>query len=86
MDQETGCVNPHLDAKRHNTKKELNRQQSESWKLTTLGFFRTISTAASSLSCSQRPSEAKMTNKSSGFNLRLNIEGSADITARFKGT
>lgn len=54
--------------------------------LTVLGFFETISTAASSLSCSQSPSDANIKNKSCGFKFLINIEGSAVITGLFKGT
>nr|GMC66317.1 hypothetical protein ACMD2_22227 [Ipomoea batatas] len=45
-----------------------------------------MSTASSSDICSQRPSDAKIKNKSSGLNWRVSKEGSADITARLKGT
>lgn len=54
--------------------------------LTTLGFFETILTAASSLKCSQRPSVANIKNISSGRNFLTNIEGTAVITGLFKGT
>lgn len=54
--------------------------------LTTLEFFETILTAASSLKCSQRPSVANIKNMSCGSNFRTNIEGSAVTTGLFKGT
>lgn len=53
--------------------------------LTTLGFLKTISTAASSLKCSQRPSDANIKNMSSGSKFLATIEGSAVTTALFKG-
>ena len=61
--------------------KHLSQRQE----LTALGFLKTISTAASSVNCSQRPSEAKIRNKSSGLNFLLRMEGSGFITGRFKG-
>lgn len=54
--------------------------------LTTLEFFETILTAASSVKCSQRPSVANIKNMSWGCNFRTNIEGTAVITGLFKGT
>lgn len=53
--------------------------------LTALGFLKTISTAASSDNCSQRPSDAKIRNKSCGLSFLVSIEGSAVIAGRFKG-
>jgi len=54
--------------------------------LTALGFLKTISTAASSLSCSQRPSDANIKKQSCGLSFRIWIEGSAVMTGRFNGT
>lgn len=54
--------------------------------LTILGLLKMISTAASSVKCSQNPSDAKIKNKSSAFNFRVNIDGSAVTTGLFKGT
>lgn len=52
--------------------------------LTILGLLKMISTAASSVNCSQNPSDAKIKNKSSAFNFRISIDGSAVITGLFK--
>lgn len=54
--------------------------------ITVRGLFETISTAVSSLSCSQSPSEANIKKRSCGLICRTNMEGSAVITGLFNGT
>lgn len=52
--------------------------------LTALGLLDTILTASSSLSVSQRPSDANIRNESSGLSFLMVMDGSADITGLFK--
>lgn len=53
--------------------------------LTALGFLNTISTAASSLNCSQSPSDANIKNKSSDLSVWTRMDGSAVMTGLFNG-
>ena len=62
-----------------------NNIKNLQWKLTALGFLKTISTTVWSLNCSHRPSDANIRNKSCGLSSLTRIEGSAVITGRFRG-